>query len=149
MSPAQTVRIRAAAIIVQDERVLLVKHAKDGRAYWLLPGGGVDFGESLSEALVRELEEETQLDIRPGALVLVNDSIAPDGERHVVNLCFTADIVGGTLGVGEDPRVVGVEFVPIEDLSGLTLYPAFNQELATACRENFPHRAEYLGNLWE
>ena len=51
-------RIRVSAILRREGRVLLRRHEKDGRQYWLLPGGGVNAGESLVDALRRELAEE-------------------------------------------------------------------------------------------
>ncbi len=51
-------RIRVSAILTWHERLLLCRHEKPGKEYWLLPGGGVNSGESLVDALHRELEEE-------------------------------------------------------------------------------------------
>ena len=51
-------RIRVSAILRWKERVLLCRHEKPGKEYWLLPGGGVNSGESLVDALHRELAEE-------------------------------------------------------------------------------------------
>ena len=48
-------RIRVSAILRRDSRLLLVRHEKQGREYWLLPGGGVGGGETLVAALKREL----------------------------------------------------------------------------------------------
>ena len=51
-------RIRVSALLRRGERVLLCRHEKVGRHYWLLPGGGVNGGETLVRALQRELTEE-------------------------------------------------------------------------------------------
>ena len=142
-------RIRVAAIIVRGNTVLLVKHRKAGRNYWMLPGGGVQQGESLAEAVVRELSEETGLTVRPLELVLANDSIAPDRSRHIVHLCFTAEITGGELCCGEDTRVVDAAFLPVDGLDRIELFPAFGETLRNMIRAGFPDRARYLGRLWK
>src|SRR6185295_19384175 len=84
----QNIRIRAAGILVKDDQILLVRHEKNGKSYWLIPGGGVDFGESVEAALKREFQEEVGLEIKVGKLVLVHDSIPPNRHRQVLNLYF-------------------------------------------------------------
>lgn len=143
-------RIRAAAIILQDDSVLLARHEKDDKSYWVLPGGGVDFGESVGEALKREIREEANLDIRLGEFVMLNDSIPPDHHRHILNLYFLAEIAGGKLRVGQnDKRLRGMEFVPVDDLPGISLYPDIRQALYNGIRNGFPATGLYLGNLWK
>lgn len=143
------VRIRVAAIIVEDDHLLLVQHEKAGRTYYMLPGGGVDPGETLAQALERELLEETGLTVCTGDLVLASDAIAPDGSRHVLNLCFTASRLAGTPVLGDDPRIVAVTRVPITDLASLPLFPDFGEKLQGLIVAGFPERACYLGNLWK
>ena len=147
--PSKEVRLRVAAIVVRDEEILLVRHLKAGHSYWMLPGGGVAPGESLTDALVRELIEEACVQVQPEHLVLANDSIPPDAHRHIVNLYVTAAIVSGAPRVGADPRVAEVAFLPLVRLSEITLYPDFGGELLAAIRNGFPNRAQYLGNLWK
>ncbi|EJE51696.1 ADP-ribose pyrophosphatase [Acidovorax sp. CF316] len=69
-TPAQRrMRLRAAAVIERAGQVLL--HRAEGDAFWALPGGGIEPGESAGEALVREMQEELGLVVAPGALVCV------------------------------------------------------------------------------
>lgn len=55
-------RIRAVAVVIDSEEVLLIHRRKEGREYGALPGGGVEQGETLEEACLRELREETSLE---------------------------------------------------------------------------------------
>ena len=147
---APFIRIRAAAIIVENGRVLLEKHAKDGREYWVLPGGGVDPGETLSEGLRRELREEIGVETETGDLAFACEAIAPDASRHIVQLAFLASITGGTPQVtGYDARVVDAAWIPAEEVAGLEMYPAIQDHLAAALRDGIPHRAGSLGNVWK
>jgi len=145
---SDSIRIRVAAIIQQEEKVLLVCHEKDGRRYWMLPGGGVKFGESLANTLIRELREEVGVRIHPNSLVLVSDAIAPNGERHILNLFYTADLMEGTPVLGRDPRIVEVAFFSWEEFSHLVFYPDCKETLLEMAALGFSNSARYLGNLW-
>lgn len=141
-------RIRVAAFIRREQSILLVRHRKDGRDYWLLPGGGVEYGESLADALTREVREETGLDIELGDLILVNDSIPPDLARHTVNLVFQAAEKGGTLRSGHDERLQEAAFLPIEALDSLIVFPDIRRELREHFKGYSRRKSLYLGNLW-
>src|SRR5919202_5726939 len=95
-------RIRVSALLRWRDRILLCRHEKPGKEYWLLPGGGVEAGESLIEALHRELHEEVGIDDEPPleGPVAVLDSIAPPNtarQKHVVHIIFAGDLSGRTL----------------------------------------------------
>jgi 8-oxo-dGTP diphosphatase len=117
-------RVRVAALLTYDDAVVLVRHRKGDSTYHLLPGGGVAWGETLAEALVREVAEETGFQIAPRDLLIVSDTIAPDGARHVVNMTFAADIIGGAITADPaDDRVEAVELVQPDRLAALDLRP--------------------------
>jgi 8-oxo-dGTP diphosphatase len=148
VSGSEQPRIRVAALIVRGGQVLLVKHRKDNQEYWMLPGGGVDLGEGLTEALSRELEEETGLQILPGRLLLAVDTIAPDASRHVVHLIFAAEVTGGVLARGEDPRIILAEYVPVGLIQSESMLPDIREELYSLATCLGEHGVEYLGKRW-
>jgi 8-oxo-dGTP diphosphatase len=141
------VRIRVAVCILDGDRILLVQHLKNGRRYWLLPGGGVEVGETLAETALRELREETGYDIELGRLLLVCESLEPKG-RHLVNLVFAGEIRGGSLRAGLDGRLVDAGWEPLDDLATLEMYPPIGAEVLRCCREGLAGEVRVLGNVW-
>lgn len=92
--------LAVSAAVFRDGRVLLVRRARPpAQALFTLPGGAVEIGESLAQAVVREVLEETALTIRPVGLAGHSEVIGrdPDGrvERHFVVLAFAARWIAG------------------------------------------------------
>ena len=88
-------RIAARAIIMKDNRVLLVNAWPDGKSTLLCaPGGGVHAGTSLPENLAREVHEETGLHIEVGAPCLVNEFHDPDSGFHQIEVFFRCSLIG-------------------------------------------------------
>ena len=144
--------MRAAALIVTDRRLLLVRQRRQDRTYWLLPGGGVKFGESFAEALRRELLEELCLEIEPGRPLALVEAISDDMVRypkHVVHVIVQATLSDATAPVrlGEDPAVLEARYFTREDLHGLTVRPPITPFLE-ACCDALPRYIQYLGVVW-
>jgi ADP-ribose pyrophosphatase YjhB (NUDIX family) len=99
--------LAVSAAIFRDGKVLLVRRAR-APAYDLftLPGGGVELGETLEQAVIREVKEETALDVAPVELVGFRQAIARDGdgriERHFVILPFAARYLSGEIALNEE-----------------------------------------------
>ena len=145
----RTIRIRVGVLICRDEQVLLVRHEKGDRSYWLVPGGGVDAGETMVEAAARELLEETAFSVDVGRLLLVCEAIDPKpGGRHIVNAIFAGMVRSGTLTVGTDKSLREARWHPLEALADLEMYPPIGGELAAICAEDSSGPVRVLGNTW-
>jgi ADP-ribose pyrophosphatase YjhB (NUDIX family) len=97
------IRPSVSAVIFDRTRKLLLQQRSDG-GQWGLPGGAVEIGESVTQAVVREVREETGLDVHPRRLVGVYSDPAlqvvryPDGNVwQYVSVCFECTVRGGTL----------------------------------------------------
>ena len=141
-------KIRATAVLIEKGRILLVRQrvsASLSRA-WSLPGGTLEAGETLEECVIREVKEETGLDVAVERLLYVCDRIA-DG-HHVVHITFGVKRVGGTLGHGVEPEpgaypIEGVAMVP---LSMLPEY-GFSQRFHDLAVAGFPDSGAYRGSV--
>lgn len=144
----QRPNFRVSVILINDkEEILLVQHKKGSRYYWVLPGGRIEYGEDFAACAVRELKEETNLDIKFKGVVFLSEAIAPDKSRHIINIYATGEILGGELRVGSEAMLADVAFKPIMDLENITLYPPVASEIIQAYKEGFS-TLKYLGNLW-
>ena len=116
--------VGVGATIFEGERVLLVQRGREpSLGKWSLPGGLVKLGESLEEAVRREVREETGLQVRPVDLVACLARVLRDEEQriayHYVLLDFLCEVVSGSLRAGSD--VTACTFVSLDGLSSLDL----------------------------
>jgi 8-oxo-dGTP diphosphatase len=117
--------VGVGGVILVDGRVVLIRRGKEPlRGRWVIPGGTVELGETLHEAVVREVEEETGLVVRPREVVLVFDRIHRDGgivEYHYVIIDYLCDYVSGEPRAGSDADEVAL--VARADLDAYDLPP--------------------------
>jgi 8-oxo-dGTP diphosphatase len=104
-------RLAARALILQEDRLLLVNAFGGGRSdLWCAPGGGVECGASLPDNLAREVLEECGLTIAVGSVAMVNEFHDPASGFHQVDLFFRCQIVAGQLDPAwRDPEGVVTE----------------------------------------
>jgi 8-oxo-dGTP diphosphatase len=143
-------RVRVGALMVVDGKIVLARHRAGKAIYHLLPGGGVGYRETVEEALVREVREETGLDASIVRPLFISDTIDPRGPRHVINLTFHATVRGGELTDSpDDSRVEAVDLVDPAHLSNLDLRPPVAAEILDALARGLDKApARYLGSLF-
>ena len=109
MRPAAPV-VGGGGVVVRDERVLLIRRGKPPLLdRWVIPGGTVELGETLQEALVREMEEETSLRVEPLELLTVFDRVERDDEGvryHFVIVDYLCRWLSGEARAGSDAREI-------------------------------------------
>ncbi|MFF2546644.1 NUDIX domain-containing protein [Kitasatospora sp. NPDC058063] len=132
---------RVTGIAVRDGQMLLLNQDTEGPRTWSLPGGKVEDGETLTQALRREMREETGLDVEVGRLLYVCDVTA----AGVVHISFEVAVTGGRIGdvsSGADTRPIrGVEWVKLDDLPG----HGFSERFVELARGNWPGAGTYVG----
>jgi len=153
-----TIRVAARAVILRDGAVLLQVCQIAGREVHLLPGGGQEHGETLAEAVVREVREETGLDVTVGPLLWVREFIprrhglphlGDDHDLQCIFACTPVDAAAALAAAAARPDAAqtAVRWVPLAALAGLTLWPeAVHRRLLTLAEDGLPRTPAYLGD---
>jgi 8-oxo-dGTP diphosphatase len=126
----RSVRTAAKAIIIRDRKLLAVKCQDDAGIFYILPGGGQEFGETLHDALRRECQEEIGCDVRVLELVLVREYRGWRHEfndnEHALELMFACSVQGEidqAKASQRDKAQIGVEWLALDRLESYRLYP--------------------------
>lgn len=136
---SQQIRVAAYGVLVRDAKLLLCRlspHVSKSGGQWTLPGGGIDFGESPEEAVVREFKEETGLVVKTGALLAVDSvcDVVAERKHHRIRILYQAHYVEGELCFEQDGTTdfcewfaeLQVQSLPIIDLTRLGAKWAFS-----------------------
>ncbi len=130
-----------SAIVVDGQgRILLQRRADSG--LWALPGGTMNVGETLGQAIIREVREETGLAVEPVRIVGIYSDpryvfAYDDGEvRQEFNVCLACRITGGELAVSEESREVGF-FTPAQ-IERLNLHPPIRRRIDDYLQDRDP-----------
>ena len=117
--PARTVRCQGA--IVRDQHLLLIQHREhaSGHAYWLLPGGGQEGAESEIDCVIREMREETGLEVAVERLIL--DVVDYPGGAYQRLRTYLCRVTGGQAAPGYEPELEAADFYGIAALAWFDL----------------------------
>ena len=120
-----TIRVGCSAVIFHKDREKILLTRREDNNQWCLPGGGMEPGENASETCIREVEEETGLQVRIKRLIGVYTTpdeliVYRDGNKiQLVALCFEAEIVGGELRLSSETTEYG--YFSYQEIQGLDL----------------------------
>jgi ADP-ribose pyrophosphatase YjhB (NUDIX family) len=118
-APAANRLVPAASAIVVDQAGRILLHRRADNELWSIPGGGMEIGERIADTVVREVKEETGLEVRPETIVGIysnpNHVVEySDGEvRQQFSICFACRVVGGKLATSDESLEVDF-FSPAE-----------------------------------
>lgn len=141
-------RIRASGICIHNNKILLIHRInleleKEKQEYYVIPGGGVEDGETIEDAVIREMKEETSLDVRLGGLFHELEDYDGQG-KFLKYYAYICEYIGGTISL-EENSVEAVEmkdgsqffnpvWFPLSEIQDIVLYPApLKKEILTRC----------------
>ncbi|WP_442599796.1 NUDIX domain-containing protein [Neobacillus sp. D3-1R] len=131
------IRVRAGAVIIENNSILLVEFVDESGLHYNLPAGGVDPNESVMEAVKREAWEEASIDVEVGSLAFVYE-YAPHlnsnryGNTHSLGLMFECKIKDGytpRLPENPDKNQTDVKWIPLSELHNIILYPNIKEHI--------------------
>lgn len=140
------IRVRACALIIENDAVLLVEFTDENGVHYNLPAGGTEPGESVVEAVKREAREEASVEVEVGPLAFAYE-YAPHledycyGPTHQVNLMFDCKRKPGSIphmSDQADHNQSGVKWIPLSELHDVKLYPNIRSQILeyAKCRRN-------------
>ena len=137
--------IRPSGVVVQDQRLLVMRYRYGARDRFNLPGGNLEPGEEVTTCLMREFAEELDLEITVGDLLCCAETAVAD--RHVLHLVFHTTVMAGTPCLNPaQTRAVQVQWLPFDAVGTAPLYPGIAPALANRLLGG--HAAPcYLGRL--
>ncbi|TQR15546.1 NUDIX hydrolase [Psychrobacillus soli] len=110
-------RVDVAYVLLFDElkqKVLMVKNKGTGASYYTLPGGAVEKGETLKEAAVREVKEETGLDAEVDGIFSVGEAFFEERGHHAIFFTFVGKIIGGEINISYPEEIEEVTWMDLK-----------------------------------
>lgn len=138
--------IRPSIIIQKDDAILLMQYHYNGNYLLNIPGGNLDEGETMAQALVREMREELGIEVALSELLFVCEvvSSAPKTTLHAV---FVGTVVSGTPQLNPaETSAEALVWLPVKDLLTINLYPNIAQQLYNHLHQK-QRQAIYVGQI--
>lgn len=111
-------RVDVAYVLLLDEdekNILLVKNKSKGPSYYTLPGGAVEKGETLEEAAIREVKEETGLEVQINGVFTISEAFFEERGHHAIFFTFIGKIIGGEITISLPEEIEEVSWMAVEE----------------------------------
>lgn len=139
-----SIKVRPAIALIADNKVLLMRYRYDQTDVWGIPGGGVADGETLIDALTREMDEELGVQIGVEGLLCLAETEPAGKVKHTLHSVFYGRVKSGVAALNPvHTTALSLEWVPASEIGGLVLYPPINDTLYSALHER--REPAYLG----
>jgi 8-oxo-dGTP diphosphatase len=117
-------KVRPSVVIIENDCVLLMRYRYGQTDVYNLPGGNVDKGETLTQTVVRELQEELGIEITVGKMILMGEVLMPEPKKDVLHCIFLGKIIEGKPVLNsEHTSALEIVWKHIDDLKDLDMYP--------------------------
>lgn len=133
-------RVKVRAVVVRDRRLLVSRERRRAIEHLLLPGGRVQDGESITDALVREVREETGVEIVPKRLLYIAEVVGSYG-AHDLNLIWLAELKDPAATISDEL------LIPFDDERMSRIMPPIIGQIVADAADGWQHPARWLGNV--
>jgi ADP-ribose pyrophosphatase YjhB (NUDIX family) len=139
--------VRPTGILIEGGKILLIKQKLNEQQNWSLPGGALEYGETIEQCLIREMKEETGINIVVKDLLYICDRFRTL-KHHIVDISFLVERTDGKIELksfsDKDGEVLcKIKMVSIEDILGY----GFSDKFLYLIKNGFPKRGSYQGDF--
>jgi 8-oxo-dGTP diphosphatase len=122
--------VRPAILIIVNDKILTLEYQYGSQAVYNLPGGNVEFGETMSQTLQREMMEELGIKVSVGELTMVGEVHLPDKNKYTLHCLFEGTITEGNPEINlQNTSAKAIKWLYINELANIHLYPNFKKEI--------------------
>lgn len=139
-------KIRPAILIIENEKILTMQYNYGGQDVYNLPGGNLEFGEYLADALAREMVEEMGIQVSVGELILVGEVHNLEQKKQTFHFVFAGKIIEGTPVLNpKETSAIAIKWLNINELDFVNLYPNISKKILQYLAGSLENK--YIGKI--